>query len=78
MKCIFATYEHTCIGFGKVVLKWHVNDGKMGTAYVVVKGIIEGNWTWTNPYPLPFIDFELKKFDDYVRNRFTNDASVQD
>lgn len=78
MKITFATYKHSTIGFPGVVLKWSVQDGKMGDSYVTVKGIIQaGAWHWYNPYPLPMLDYECERFDDWVRERFSNDASVQ-
>lgn len=77
MKITFASYEHTTIGFPKVILKWSVEDGKMGLAYVVIKDIISFDWTWRNQYPLPFIESECQRFDEWVRNMYSNDISVQ-
>ncbi len=78
MKMTSATYEHSTLGFPKIVLKWYVENGEMsGKGRLVIKGIIAHEWTWQNLYPLPFIDAEMKRFDDWVRAIYSNDASVQ-
>lgn len=78
MKIISAYYEHTKIGFGKVKLKWTVEHGRVTSAYVTVKDVIDREWTWHNPNPIPFIEFELKRFEEWVLNRFLDDVTVQD
>lgn len=79
MKLIFAQYEHSTIGFPGIVLKWHVEQGRVATdAYVTVGGIVEkGGWVWHNPNPAPFIDYELSRFDDWVRRNYAENKSVQ-
>lgn len=77
MRITLATYEHATIGFPHVKLRWTVADGKVSASRVVVKDVIDSSWTWHNVSPMPFIDYEVKRFDDYVRNRFANDVSVQ-
>ena len=44
MICKFAFYEHSCIGFPGVVLKWFVENGIVTNAYVVVLGRIKQEW----------------------------------
>ncbi len=78
MQLISGLYHHSKIGFGKVVLKWYVERGKVTDAYVTVKGIIMEPWTWRNLYPLPFMEDECKRFDDWVLSRYGNDVTVQD
>lgn len=78
MKTILAIYEHSCIGFPEVKLKWVEERGKITESYITVKGEIQkGGWTWFNLYPIPFINFEMERFDKWVRETFANDASVQ-
>ena len=78
MKIILAIYEHSCIGFPEVKLKWIEERGAIAEAYVTVRGEIQkGCWKWHNPNPMPFIQFELGKFDEWVRNSFASDPSVQ-
>jgi len=79
MKTILAIYEHSCIGFPEVKLKWIEERGKITESYITIKGEIQkGGWTWSNYLnPMPFIQFELGKFDEWVRNSFASDPSVQ-
>lgn len=87
MKITFASYEHSCIGFPKVVLKWAEEDGKWSEGRIVVKGIIQSTvnhgavvakpWRWTEIWPKPFAESEMARFDDWVRETFKNDISVQ-
>jgi hypothetical protein len=74
----FATYEHSTLGFPKVVLKWSVTDGKIDdNPYLVVKGRISRPWAFHNQYPLPFIKDECDRFDTWVRDTFSNQPEVQ-
>jgi hypothetical protein len=78
MKCTFASYEHSTIGFPGAVLKWSVSDGWINPAYITVNGIIQpGDWKWRNPYPLNCLNYELGLFDEWVRQRFAHDTTVQ-
>jgi len=78
MKLVFATYEHSRIGFPGVVLKWHVQNGEMSDAYIVEKGVIlRSLWKWHNPHPLAFIQDECERFDAWVVSRYGNDSTVQ-
>jgi len=78
MERTFATYEHSTIGFPKIILKWTEENGRFSRPYVVIKDIIQqGFWTWHNTNPEPFIDFELKRFDNYIFERYGEDATVQ-
>lgn len=79
MKCTLASYEHSAIGFPGVLLKWHVTDEiHISEGYVTINGIIQtAPWTWENPSPLPFLDWELERFNGWVRETFANNASVQ-
>jgi hypothetical protein len=78
MQTILAIYEHSCIGFPQVKLKWVEERGKITEAYITVKGVIQGGgWTWYNIHPIPFMNSELERFDKWVRNVFLNDTSVQ-
>ena len=77
MKIISAHYEHSAIGFPHIQLKWFVSDGKIETAYITIKGIMSGEWVFANEWPLPFMRYELERFDAWVRQNYANDASVQ-
>lgn len=79
MKITFASYEHTCLGFPQVILKWCVDQGTVGDARVVVKGLIQpGGWTWHHgPSVAAFLEDECQRFDAHVRATYADDASVQ-
>lgn len=82
MKVIEARYEHATPGFPGVVLKFTETDGQpIGDAYVVVNGVIIMNWAWqyhvSSAYELRNDGRELDRFDNWVRNRYKNDLSVQ-
>ncbi len=77
MRTVFACYEHSTIGFPKIKLKWYEDNGTVGRAYWVKHDIIQTEWTWRNQYPTPFIQSELARFDEWVRNVYQNDISVQ-
>lgn len=78
MQTILAIYEHSCIGFPEVKLKWIEERGRVTDTYLTVKGVIDASgWRWHNPCPTPFINFELARFDEWVRQRFAEDISVQ-
>ena len=77
MTAKFILYEHTCIGFPHVKLKWTVDNGKWRPGYVTVKGIIDGDWSWEYDSEHPNAECEMKRFDDCVRGRFANDITVQ-
>lgn len=80
---VFAQYEHSCIGFPGVVLKWVEENGKWEQGYIVVNGIIFtvngeiSRWTWSQPYPKPFAQHEMELFDKWVRAIYSNNLSVQ-
>jgi hypothetical protein len=77
MKAIFTTYQHSTIGFPKVILKWHEENGKALGAYVTRDGIIIGPWAWHNDNPVPFYPAEIERFDHHVRAQYADDPSVQ-
>jgi hypothetical protein len=78
MKITFASYEHSRIGFPGIKLKWHAKNGKFLDPYVTINGVIQENrWTWGNPHPAAFAQAEMERFDEWVGNLFSNDASVQ-
>jgi len=77
MQMTLGFFEHSTVGFPKVVLKWTVEDHRVTSAYVTVKGIIVQPWTWYNPHPMPLIQGELDSFDAWVRDRFSEDVTVQ-
>lgn len=74
MKLTFGTYEHTTIGFHKVVLKWTVENGKVVNVYQTIEGVINP-WSFYHQYPLPFIADECMRFDNYVRKTFGHDPA---
>lgn len=77
MKRIFAIYEHTRVGFPHVILKWHEMNGKQVSPYMVINGVIKP-WSWelgldeTN-----CIERELRRFDEYVGQVYSNNIAVQ-
>lgn len=81
MKLTYATYEHHCIGFPGVVLKWHEEGLLTHAPYIVVKGTIFGKaWRFANhDQPNHRLDreFECAKFDAWVREKYCDDVSVQ-
>jgi hypothetical protein len=77
MHLAFGIYEHTTIGFPGVKLKWCTDNGHWGQGYITVKGIITDPWSWSYQHPGPFSDYEMNRFDEWVRARFADDPSVQ-
>lgn len=86
MKLASATYEHTRIGFPKVILKWHEEDGKFQAAYITAKGIIlrDVNANVFFSYPgtidcktLVSREEACQRFDEWVAGSYHHDASVQ-
>jgi hypothetical protein len=77
MKLTFGAYEHSRIGFPGVKLKWMVEDGKVTDAYLVIKGVISQPWTWHELRPMPFMEYEMSRFDTYVLTNFAEDSTVQ-
>lgn len=79
MKITFASCEHTCLGFPQVVLKWCQENGTVGAARVVVKGLIQpAGWTWHHGASVAaFLADECERFDAWVRATYADDASVQ-
>lgn len=79
MKRTFAQYEHSTIGFPRVVLKWTEENGEWQPPYVTIHGVIKPDlygWErYTRPQNNP--EHALARFDDWVRKRFSEDASVQ-
>jgi hypothetical protein len=78
MKLVFAFYEHTRLGFPHVKLKWASEDGRWSPPYVVIKGIIQKDtWHWHERHPESWAAEEMKRFDAWVGERFSEDVSVQ-
>lgn len=83
MKTVFAKYEHTAIGFPGVVLKFTEEHGNpIEDAIVVTNGVIVCAWNWqyhvqsARELQQPG-NKELERFDNWVRNRYKDDLSVQ-
>jgi len=79
MNRTFATYEHSCLGFPGVVLKW-TEENRLWekTPRIVIKGVISNiPWAWRNQYPEPYADYEMQLFDNWVRKLYGNDVTVQ-
>ena len=80
----FAKYSYTAIGFPKVVLKWHEEGLKIHELYIVIDGVIGGGkrgsyvWRWQRNHG-DSVNFrnEFSRFDEWVRQRFADDPSVQ-
>lgn len=77
MECTLAQYEHSTIGFPGVKLKWSEVNGKYEGAYYTVAGIMAGTWPWHNPYPETCAQFEMQRFDDFVRNVYGRRVDLQ-
>lgn len=87
MKTVFASFEHSRVGFPKVKLKFS-EDANLGAGYidpyVTVNGIIQ-EWNWSPDgnvskkiiLPCREIEQEIKKFESWVVLRFGDDISVQ-
>lgn len=77
MKITSAHYEHTALGFPKIVLKWHFQEGAHQEPYLVICGVI-CPYTWSVNQPKVYtMDAELARFDDWVRRRYGDDPTVQ-
>lgn len=78
MKVTYAKYEHSVIGFPKVVLKFDsINGNGYSNPYIVIKDIIKP-WSWSYNQETTYnIENELDRFDRYVRCRFSGNISVQ-
>lgn len=75
----FATYIHNPIGFPRAVLKLTEEYGKITSAYVTIKGVIDRQWTIKDE-KRPVKDIllaEAARFDDYVRKFYSSDVSMQ-
>lgn len=81
MKVTFATYEHSAIGFPEVVIRWSATDGKMERyARIVIKGVIFNREWDFGDHPVSVearIPAALMHFDNWVRETFGNDPTVQ-
>ncbi len=78
MRATLICYEHTRIGFPRVKLKWMVEEGKWGKPYIVIKNIIQKDtWSWQHPHPDVYPQDEMARFDKWVGERYSDDASVQ-
>ncbi len=78
MKTIYSEYEHTLVGFPKVVLKFSFSDWKYKDPYVVVNGIIR-EWDWRESGGIGnySLNKELERFDQWVAATFSECAEVQ-
>ena len=72
-------YEHSCLGFPGVVIRWSEENGRIeDTARIVKNGIIQpGRWGWSQPYPEAFMAHEMELFDAMVRETYANNPDVQ-
>lgn len=81
MKRVYAKYTHSTIGFPGIVLNWHEEDGVMEMeGYVTKQGIIQQQkWKFRkeNTSLSIRIQQELIRFDEWVREHFADDPTVQ-
>lgn len=78
MKIKFAKYEHSVIGFPGIVLKFSSDGLHYTDPYVTIKGIINNwNWSFNQEKVCGSIDRELKRFDKWVVDFYSEDISVQ-
>ena len=79
MKLTFATYEHTCIGFPKVKMKFTFDGLNYVWPYLTVDGVMQ-HWGWEHSLvkvPTGQIERELKRFDDWVRKTYADKPEYQ-
>lgn len=77
-----ATYTHSTIGFPAIVLKWHEENGVWLQPYVTLHGVIQPpdsllHWQWKTTNAAIYADKEMDYFDFFIRDNFSEDASVQ-
>lgn len=78
MKITFVNYEHSTIGFPRVKLKWAEENGGWQQPYLTIHGVVQPNiFQWESPWPQLHRENEIARFDAWVRERFSEDASVQ-
>lgn len=77
MKIKFAQYEHTCIGFPKIILKWSETDGKSHDPYITIKDIISDKNVQSSYEQLNTPKYWMERFEEWVGRTFCDDASVQ-
>jgi hypothetical protein len=80
MKITFASYEHSCIGFPGVVLKWSVENGEASEGRIIINKIIsKSTWKWLSDSKgvMGNIESELNRFDAWVANRHSDNPTVQ-
>jgi len=81
MLVAFACYEHTCIGFPHIKLKWSEEGSPMrwNTPYYTIHGVIQSSWEFSSQSPNNALnrEYECHLFDEWVRKTFSNDPTVQ-
>ena len=72
-----ACYSYYVIGFPKIQLKWQELGIKVEDPYITVKGIIKP-WSWERGHG-GSVDFrkEIPRFEEWVRDNFSKDPTVQ-
>lgn len=77
MKITFARYEHSRVGFPRIVLKWDYDGIGYINPYITVNGVIKP-WAWDFGQEKIFrMEKEIEKFEKYVSIMWGDDASVQ-
>lgn len=81
MKAVYTSYEHTKPGFPKVILKWTEENNVAQLPYVTVHGVIQ-RWSWEYGTDIMSANSqnyekEMARFDKWVCQTFSEDATVQ-
>ena len=83
MKVILTQYEHRPIGFSQIRLNFIKDEGGFdyNSFYWKINGLIQGRWELpyevTNlNHPLN-IEKELKRFDDFIRSKYSDSPELQ-
>lgn len=80
MKLTYASYQHTAIGFPHVILKWSYTPEKgHHDFYHTILGVVR---IWNTaidyrPHHKDDLDREIKRFEEHVRFRYSENISVQ-
>jgi len=81
MKQTLALYEHSTIGFPKIVLKFSIKNSSelCKDPYFTVHGVMT-KWNWAAHLDNCFeydLEKQIKRFDEFIRATYANNISVQ-
>lgn len=80
MRITFVCYEHSCVGFPHIKLKWAEEGTGWLPPYITKHGVITSSgWRFTETQQKHALnrEHECARFDDWVRKTFADDPTVQ-